>query len=135
MWFASARCSARDVTGGCLRGVTRKCTRWWNLPPGRLRGGWRIRTELAGPGDSLGAVGRAELVQQVADVLFHRVEGDRELFGDARVRRARGQQPQDFPLAGGQLLNQVRHCGSGVWRVRRERAGPLARQHIVVWSW
>ena len=66
---------------------------------------------------------------------FHRVEGDRELFGDARVRRARGQRPQDFPLAGGQLLNQVRHCGSGVWRVRRERAGPLARRHIVVWSW
>ena len=63
---------------GVLRGTLRAdacgaspgSARWWNLPPGRLRGGWRIRTELAGPGDSLGAVGRAELVQQVADVLF-----------------------------------------------------------------
>ena len=35
--------------------------------------GLREQAELAGAGDGLGAVGRAELAQQVADVLFHRV--------------------------------------------------------------
>ena len=44
------------------------------------------QAELAGPGDGLGAVGRAELARQVADVLFHRVEADHQLLGDARVR-------------------------------------------------
>jgi hypothetical protein len=67
------------------------------------------QAELAGPGDGLGAVGRAELAQQVADVLLHRVEADHQLLGDARVRRARGQQRQHLQLAGGQLLHQARH--------------------------
>src|SRR5215470_11622984 len=54
------------------------------------RAGLRNQAELAGPGDGLGAVGRAELAEDVADVLFDRVEADHQLCGDARVRRARG---------------------------------------------
>ena len=42
------------------------------------------------PGDRLGAVGGAELAQDVADVLFHRVEGDHQLVRDALVRFPRG---------------------------------------------
>jgi len=41
------------------------------------------QAELACLGDGLGAVGRAE---EVADVLFDRVEGEHEFPGDARVR-------------------------------------------------
>jgi hypothetical protein len=48
------------------------------------------QAELAGPRDGLGPVGRAELAQDVADVLFGRVEADYEFPGDALVRRARG---------------------------------------------
>jgi hypothetical protein len=56
------------------RSLARKCSR-----PGagnggaggdRLKGRLGDQAELAGLGDSLGAVGRAELAQQVADVLF-----------------------------------------------------------------
>src|SRR6266702_1585370 len=66
------------------------------------------QSELAGPGDGLGAVGRAELAEDVADVLLNRIEGDHQLRGDARVRRAGGQQHEDFQLAGGQLLDQAK---------------------------
>jgi hypothetical protein len=59
------------------------------------------QAELAGAGDGFGAVGRAELAQQVADVLLDSVEGDHQLPGDARVRRAGGQQHQHLQLAGG----------------------------------
>ena len=34
------------------------------------------QAEVAGPGDGLGAVGRAELAQDVADVFLDGVEGD-----------------------------------------------------------
>jgi hypothetical protein len=53
-------------------------------------------------------------------VLFHRAEGDHELFGNGRVRRARGQQRQDFQLAGRSaaqpgpaLLEQRLACAPG----------------------
>ena len=39
--------------------------------------------ELPGPGDGLGAVGRAELAEKMADMLLHGVEGDDELTGMA----------------------------------------------------
>src|SRR5580693_7662929 len=111
-------------------GVTRRCASGWNLPRpaarhdsaagsapghgGAARGtGCGValgdQAELARAGDGLGAVGRAELAQEVAEVLFHGVEADYRLRGDARVRRARGQQRQDFQLAGGQMLGQARH--------------------------
>src|SRR5215472_15032192 len=67
------------------------------------------QAELVRPGNGLGAVGCAEFAEEVADVLLDGVKGDHELLGDARVRSARGQQDQDFPLAGGQLLDQPRH--------------------------
>ena len=58
------------------------------------RGAYRVRSycwsgdqvQLAGPGDGLGAVGRAELGQDVAHVLFDGVQGDHELAGDGLVR-------------------------------------------------
>src|SRR5215472_13112548 len=67
-------------------------TRLWHHSAARgsaARVGLGDQAELAGPGDGLGAVGRAELAQDVADVLFDRVEADHQLFSDARVRRAR----------------------------------------------
>ena len=44
--------------------------------------------------DSLGAVGRAEPAQQVADVLFDRVQADHQLVSDPRVGHARRRQYQ-----------------------------------------
>jgi hypothetical protein len=43
------------------------------------------QAKLPRPGDGLGAIGRAELVQDVADVLLDGVEGDHELSGDGPV--------------------------------------------------
>lgn len=42
----------------------------------------RDKPELPPAGDRLGAVGGAELVEDVADVLLDRVEGDDEFLGD-----------------------------------------------------
>ena len=70
--------------------------------PGSAAGaGLGDQSELAGLGDGLGAVGRPQLAQDVADVLFDGVEGDHQLPGDARVRRAGGQQRQHLQFAGG----------------------------------
>ena len=44
--------------------------------------------ELTRPGDGFGAVGRAELAQQMADMLLDRVQGDHELARDGLIRRA-----------------------------------------------
>jgi hypothetical protein len=49
------------------------------------------QAELSGSGCGFGAVGRAELVQDVADVLLDGVEGDHQLGGDPPVRLAGGQ--------------------------------------------
>ena len=48
------------------------------------------QAELACPGDRLGAVSRAELAEDMADVFIDRVEGDHKLLGDGLVRRACG---------------------------------------------
>src|SRR2546430_1655719 len=42
----------------------------------------RDEAEFPGPGDGFGAVGRAELAEEMADVFLHGVEGDDELAGD-----------------------------------------------------
>src|SRR5262245_59620077 len=52
-------------------------------PVGMAVGYQGDQAELAGPGDGLGAVRRAELAQQTTDVLFHRVQADHQLLGDA----------------------------------------------------
>ena len=44
------------------------------------------QAHLTGPGDGLGAVGRAELAQDMADVLLDRVQRDHELAGDGLIR-------------------------------------------------
>jgi hypothetical protein len=70
--------------GGCrveFRGrrcLTRRCYR---AGPG-VSGD---QAELAGPGDGLGAVGGAELAQDVGHVLFDRVERHEQVVGDALV--------------------------------------------------
>src|SRR5262249_26240101 len=77
-------------------GVSRRCTcrvessrlaLWY---PGRRRGRLGDQAQFACPGDGPGAVGRAQLGQDVADVLFDREHGDEQLLGDGLVRRARG---------------------------------------------
>jgi MgtC family len=78
-----------------------------NVLPGRSGGAVsRDQAELAGPGDGLGAIGRAELAEGVADVLFGRVEGDHELGGDGLVGQAGGQHPQHLELSGGERPGQ-----------------------------
>jgi hypothetical protein len=70
-------------------------------------------------------------------VLVDRIHGDHQLFGDARVRRARGQQRQDLQLAGGQLLDQARHRradglrgarGGGLFAERPRQPGQAAKR-------
>ena len=110
----------------------RRADRARPCPRGSAAGaGLGDQAELAGAGDGLGAVGRAELAQQVADVLFDRVEADHQLRGDPRVRRARRQQHQDFQLAVGQRLDQARHRRGGISpraRPRHAWPGPKARR-------
>jgi hypothetical protein len=89
-------------------GVTRRCACRWNLrwparahdgasgpgPARRCCPGWAAgaglgdQAELAGVGDGLGAVGGAELAEQVADGLFDCVEGNYQLLGDAQIGRS-----------------------------------------------
>src|SRR5215470_15661625 len=94
-WRGVTRRWAWPVESFAGRALARRCppSRPWHDSAARGsagRGGLGNQAELAGPGDGLGAVGRAELAQDVADVLFDRVEADHQLCGDARVRRARG---------------------------------------------
>ena len=77
------------------------------------------QAELACPGDGLGAVGRAELAEDVADVLVNRIHGDHQLFGAARVRRARGQQRQDGPPSGLGDQSELAGLGDGLGAVGR----------------
>ena len=49
------------------------------------------QAQLTGPGDGLGAVGRTELTQHMADVLLDCVQADHELAGDGPIRPARRQ--------------------------------------------
>src|SRR5215467_15422267 len=68
--------------------------------------------ELAGAGGGLGAVGRAELAEQVGDVFFDGGEGDHEVVGDLLVGCAGGEPVQDLRFAGGQRVGQARDAGS-----------------------
>src|SRR6516162_6005940 len=65
----------------------------------------RDQPEFPRPGDGLGAVGRAELAQQVADMLLDGIDGDDELARDGLVRLSCCQHPQHLTLAAGQLLD------------------------------
>ncbi len=64
------------------RGLTRRC----------YRAGWGAvsgdQAKLQGPRGGLGAVGGAELAQQVGHVLFDRVQRHEKLAGNALVRPA-----------------------------------------------
>src|SRR5262245_36552427 len=64
--------------------------------------------QCPGAGDGLGAVGRAELAEDVADVLFDGVEHHHQLVGYLLVRPARGQQPQHLQLPAAQRLGRLR---------------------------
>ena len=75
-------------------GVTRRCTAGWNVAGAAIRhpkvlpGCRRVsgdQAELPGPRDGLGAVGGAELAQDVGHVLFDRVERHHQFVGDALV--------------------------------------------------
>src|SRR5712691_9722891 len=61
------------------RSVTRRCYR---AGRGAVSGD---QAELPGPGGGLGAVGGAELAQDVGHVLFDRVERHDQVVGDALV--------------------------------------------------
>src|SRR5262249_6726337 len=76
--------------------------------------------EFPRPGDGLGAVGRAELAEQVADVLLDGVEGDDELAGDGLVRLSGRQHLEHLELAAGQRVDQAGYRGG----VRRGWFGP-----------
>jgi hypothetical protein len=62
---------------------------WYRLAgPDRRSGRWPPARRVAkrpGMGNGLGAVGRAELVEDVGDVLLDRVEGYHQLLSDLRV--------------------------------------------------
>src|SRR5215475_127919 len=81
---APLRASAKGVPAGwnlrCLRPAPR-CHRGSALTD---------HAQFSRPGDGLGAVGGAQLAQDVADVLFDREDGDEQLLGDVLVRHARG---------------------------------------------
>src|SRR5918995_3308958 len=82
MWVAVGWTSPEGgLAGGifCRRGRARRCGWGW-----RWGAGLADQAELSGPGCGLGAVGRAELVQDVAGVLLDGVEGDHQLGGNGR---------------------------------------------------
>src|SRR5215218_3186986 len=79
------------------------------------------KAEPAGVGHGFGAVGRPELVEDVAGVLLHRLQGDHQLGGDVAVAAAGGQQPQHLQLPPGQRLDQPPNSASGA--VGRCRGG------------
>jgi hypothetical protein len=52
------------------------------------------QAQLAGAGGRFGPAGRAELGEDMADVFFGGVDGNREVAGDALIGQASGKQPQ-----------------------------------------
>src|SRR5918996_1304070 len=62
--------------------------------------------EPAGVGHGFGTIGRPELVEDMAGVLLHRLQGDHQLGGDVAVAAAGGQQSQHLQLPGGQRLDE-----------------------------
>ena len=94
------------------RSVTRRCYR-----AGAGCEGTRpsCRARVGG----LGAVGGAELAQDVGHVHFDRVERHHQVVGDALVGPARGEQPQHLQFAAGQRLGQARRRGGVAPSLRR----------------
>src|SRR5215813_14916534 len=68
--------------------------------------------ELAGAGGGLGAVGRAELAEQVGDVFLDGGEGDHEVVGDLLVGCAGGEQAQHLSFAVVQRVYETRDGGA-----------------------
>src|SRR5262245_26937081 len=68
----------------------------------------RLTQEAEGPGagDGLGPVGRAELAEDVTDMLLDRVQYHDELVGDLLVGPAHGQQLEDLQFAAAQRLDK-----------------------------
>jgi len=79
--------------------------------------------ERAGMGHGLGAVGRAELIEDVTGVLLHRLQRDHQLPGDLLVAPARGQQPQHL----GNKVELVDHS-------RRNGRGGFGEPVAQVWG-
>src|SRR5262249_54548465 len=108
------RASAEGVpTGWNLR--SRRCGT--GGPTGSALGD---QAQLPGPGDGLGGIGRAQLGQNVADVLLDGEQGDEQLLGDGLVRGARGQLRQHLSFPAGQRVDDAGHSGPGsrpeAWR-------------------
>jgi hypothetical protein len=86
---------------------------------------WTVRrhAQLPGAGDSLGPIRRAELGQDVADVLLDRVQGDYKLASDGLIRPPGREHSQDLDLAAGQRVDDAGEAGirRGLPRVE----GPL----------
>ena len=81
---------------------------------------WAVRelgdqAEPTGSGDGLGAIHRAELAEDAADVILDGVEGDQQVGGDVTVRPLRGEQPKHLKLAGGQWFDQTRCRARATW--------------------
>jgi hypothetical protein len=66
-----------------------------------------------GQHDRLDAVAEIQLLQDVRDVGLDRCVADVELLCDLRIRVALRDQPQDLPLAVGQLVEPGRRRGAG----------------------
>ena len=74
-------------------------------------GGASIRRALVfGVYGRLGAVGHADLVEDVADVPVDRVDADHEFVGDLLVALASGDETQDFDFAVRESCIRVLRC-------------------------
>src|SRR5215204_3543942 len=70
--------------------------------------GRRKQSEVLGISHRLGAVGRAELGEDVTGVLLDRLERHDEFVGNAAVALARGDQAENFKLPSGEGLDEPR---------------------------
>ena len=68
----------------------------------------RQQAQFAGVGDCFGPVPRHQLAEELVHVGFDRALGDEQVAGDVAVRLARGEQVEDFKLAGGQRFLEGR---------------------------
>src|SRR5215472_6762207 len=103
VWLLKKRYGFMRATG-----VTRRCLSGGMSPRGArphpkvVRGGQEMRPSPRAFAGGLGAVGGAELGQDVGDVLLDGVERDDQVAGDALVGAACGEQAQYFQLAVGE---------------------------------
>ena len=70
--------------------------------------GWR---DAAGAEGGLGPVGGLEFVEDLGDVVLHRLEGQSERPGDLLVAGPAGEQVEDFAFPCGQVVG----LGGGGW--------------------